>query len=82
LMQFQADMLGVPVISPQITETTALGAAYAAGIATGVWKSLDELRDQWREARRWLPNESAPRQRLRASWRKAVQRSLGWVETQ
>jgi glycerol kinase len=80
LMQFQADMLGVPVVRPQITETTALGAAYAAGLATGVWRNLDELRSQWREAHRWTPSMSSEqREKLYRSWQKAVQRSLGWV---
>jgi glycerol kinase len=80
LMQFQADILNVPVVRPQIAETTALGAAYAAGLATGVWQNLDELREQWREARRWTPQMSgATRDSLTRSWQKAVERSLGWV---
>jgi glycerol kinase len=81
LMQFQADVLGIPVVRPRVIETTALGAAYAAGLATGVWGGLDELRAQWREGRRWEPRmpaeESERRVRL---WRKAVERSLGWVD--
>ncbi|HYM36451.1 MAG TPA: glycerol kinase GlpK [Steroidobacteraceae bacterium] len=82
LMQFQADMLDVPVVRPQINETTALGAAYAAGLATGVWRSLDELRSQWREARRWNPTmKSEQRERLYGSWQKAVQRSFDWIAT-
>jgi glycerol kinase len=79
LMQFQADILNVPVVRPQITETTALGAAYAAGLATGVWANLAELRAKWREAKRWQPSMGEPqRDRLYRSWQKAVDRSLGW----
>jgi glycerol kinase len=55
LMQFQADVLGVPVIRPAVAETTALGAAFAAGLAVGFWSGLDELRERWSEGRRWLP---------------------------
>jgi glycerol kinase len=80
LMQFQSDMLAIPVVSPRVLETTALGAAYAAGLATGVWRSTDELRSQWQATRRWLASAEFPRNRLRASWSKAVQRSLGWKE--
>jgi glycerol kinase len=81
LMQFQADILKVPVVRPQISETTALGAAYAAGIATGVWRNLDQLRGQWREGRRWIPSmPSEQGNKLYRSWQKAVQRSLGWIE--
>jgi glycerol kinase len=80
LMQFQADMLGAPVVRPKVTETTALGAAYAAGLAVGVWKSTDALADNWAVERRWHPR-MAPRvrKRLSAGWTKAVQRSLGWA---
>jgi glycerol kinase len=80
LMQFQSDVLNVPVVRPAVTETTALGAAYAAGLATGVWRNREELRSQWREAKRWSPAmPEAVRERLYGSWQKAVQRSLGWV---
>ncbi len=81
LMQFQADMLGAPVIRPRVTETTALGAAYAAGLAVGYWPDLDALRANWKEDRRWLP-QMDPEQRARyyASWKKAVARSFGWTE--
>jgi glycerol kinase len=80
LMQFQADILNVPVVRPQIAETTALGAAYAAGLATGVWSNLDQLRSQWREARRWMPQMAeSQRTTLTRSWKKAVERSFGWV---
>jgi glycerol kinase len=80
LMQLQADVLGVPVVRPRVTETTALGAAHAAGLAVGVWESLDELRANWREERRWQPAlERAEVERRYARWREAVERSLGWV---
>ena len=80
LMQFQADILGVPVIRPSVSETTALGAAYAAGLATGVWTSLDDLRANWREDRRWVPTlEADSRQRLLTRWKQAVDRTLDWV---
>ena len=81
LMQFQADILGVPVIRPVVTETTALGAAYAAGLAVGFWKDLDELRANWQEDRRWEPTmnpETAAR--LRHNWEKAVRTTLNWVD--
>jgi glycerol kinase len=77
LMQFQADVLGVPVVRPKVTETTALGAAYAAGLATGFWRDQDELRERWAEDRRWTPQ--ADREREYARWKQAVERSLGWA---
>ncbi|MBI4278333.1 MAG: glycerol kinase GlpK [Armatimonadetes bacterium] len=81
LMQFQADILGVPVIRPVVAETTALGAAYAAGLATGAWSGLDELRAHWQEERRWLPAMPAgERERLYRGWLKAVTRSFDWVD--
>jgi glycerol kinase len=81
LMQFQADILGVPVISPVVTETTALGAAYAAGLAVGYWQNLDQLRSRWREGKRWLPNMSPEERTLRiAQWKKAVTKTLDWVD--
>jgi glycerol kinase len=81
LMQFQADILGVPVISPVITETTALGAAYAAGLAVGFWTDLDQLRSRWREGKRWVPNmEDTERQRQIKQWKKAVSKTLDWVD--
>jgi glycerol kinase len=80
LMQLQADVLGVPVVRPRVTETTALGAAYAAGLAVGVWGSLDEVRANWREDRRWQPALAREDvERRYARWRAAVERSLGWV---
>jgi glycerol kinase len=81
LMQFQADVLGVPVIRPEVTETTALGAAYAAGLATGFWGGLDELRERWAEGRRWEPRMGeAEREEGYRRWKKAVQRTLDWVD--
>lgn len=81
LMQFQADVLGIPVVRPAVTETTALGAAFAAGLAVGVWGGLDELRALWREEARFEPVMPAEEREERLStWRKAVERSLGWVE--
>jgi glycerol kinase len=81
LMQTQADLLGVPVVRPVVTETTALGAAYAAGLAVGFWNGLDDLRANWREDRRWLGSMNADdRRRLRGQWDNAVQRTLGWVQ--
>ena len=80
LMQFQADILGVPVVRPKVTETTALGAAYAAGLAVGFWTGLADLRANWRQDRVWTPDMSADdRGRLRGQWKKAVERSFGWV---
>ncbi len=82
LMQFQADQLGVPVIRPKITETTALGAAYAAGLATGVWPGTDDLREQWAEDRRWEPSMGEEqREELYRFWKKAVERTFDWVDT-
>ena len=82
LMQFQADVLGVPVVRPVITETTALGAAFAAGLAVGVWTSTDELTKLWQESKRWTPTTSPEeREKLLTRWKKAVSRSFDWVET-
>lgn len=81
LMQFQADLLGVPVIRPQITETTCLGAAYAAGLAVGFWESEAELREQWAEDKRWTPQIDAEAVKAStAKWDKAVKRTLDWVK--
>jgi len=81
LMQFQADVLGVPVVRPVVAETTALGAAYAAGLAVGFWPGLDDLREHWAEQRRWTPRiGERERAELLRQWRKAVTRSLGWVD--
>jgi glycerol kinase len=81
LMQFQADLLGVPVVRPEVTETTALGAAYLAGLAVDFWPSVDAIAGQWRVARRFEPR--LPRSRadaLRDRWREALDRSRGWVK--
>jgi glycerol kinase len=81
LMQFQADIIGVPVIRPVVAETTALGAAYAAGLAVGFWSTLDELRANWQEDSRWTPklsDEESARQ-LR-NWKKAVTKTFDWVD--
>ena len=83
LMQFQADVLGVPVVRPAVTETTALGAAYLAGLAVGFWSSLDELREHWQVEKRFEP--SMPRSRadaLRSRWREAVSRAKGWISSE
>jgi len=81
LMQFQADILGVTVVRPQVAETTALGAAYAAGLATGLWESEDDLRNNWAEDKRWEPNMDADtRAGLMKEWKKAVTRTFDWVE--
>ncbi|MBS1863778.1 MAG: glycerol kinase GlpK [Actinobacteria bacterium] len=81
LMQFQADVLGVPVIRPVVTETTALGAAYAAGLAVDFWSGTDELRERWKEDKRWEPTmEESERERRYGEWRKAVERTFDWVE--
>lgn len=79
LMQFQADILGVPVVRPKVTETTALGAAYAAGLAVGFWSDLGELSANWQEDRRWEPDmDAADRDRQLRLSRKAVMKSMDW----
>lgn len=81
LMQFQADILGVPVIRPTVAETTSLGAAYAAGLAVRFWDKLDDLRANWGKDKEWKPAmPSAQRQKLYAGWKKAVTRTFDWVE--
>jgi glycerol kinase len=81
LMQFQADILDVPVIRPKVTETTALGAAYAAGLAIQYWKDFDELRANWGQDRIWQPEmEAVNRERLFTAWQKAVTRTFDWIE--
>ncbi|MDV6375429.1 glycerol kinase GlpK [Deinococcus arenicola] len=81
LMQFQADLLGVPVVRPKITETTALGAAYLAGLAVGFWKDTAEIAAQWQEGRRFEPQMSAEdRQARMGKWKKAVERSRDWED--
>lgn len=80
-MQIQADVLGVDVVRPVVAETTALGAAYAAGLAVGFWADPNDLRAHWREDKRWSPAWSDDqRAAAYAGWRKAVQRTLDWVE--
>ncbi|HEY0733525.1 MAG TPA: glycerol kinase GlpK [Herpetosiphonaceae bacterium] len=81
LMQFQSDILGVPVVRPKVAETTALGAAYAAGLATGYWKNTDEMRANWGMDKTWEPRMSDDqRESLYAGWKKAVTRTFDWVE--
>ncbi len=83
LMQFQSDILNVPVIRPQVRETTALGAAYAAGLAVGFWQDISEVIRNWREDKRWLPAMPASeRARLYRRWQQAVTRSFDWLESQ
>ena len=80
LMEFQSDLLAIPVIRPKIVETTALGAAYAAGLTCGVFRDFDQLRSQWQEERRWEPRMSqAEREKKILKWRKAVSRTLNWI---
>jgi glycerol kinase len=81
LMQFQSDILGVPVIRPVVAETTALGAAYAAGLAVGFWKTVEELRANWQKDKEWHPEmDAGERAKLYAGWKKAVTRTFDWVE--
>ncbi|TFC96887.1 MULTISPECIES: glycerol kinase GlpK [Cryobacterium] len=81
LMQFQADIIGVPVVRPVVAETTALGAAYAAGLAVGFWSDLDELRANWQEDSRWTPQmDEEERNRQLRNWKKAVTKTFGWVD--
>jgi glycerol kinase len=81
LMQFQADQLGVDVIRPRVIETTALGAAYAAGIAVGFWAGQQDVIDNWSESKRWAPQmPSLERDQLYRNWKKAVTKTMGWVD--
>ncbi|MEJ2706876.1 MAG: glycerol kinase GlpK [Anaerolineales bacterium] len=81
LMQFQADILGVPVIRPQVAETTSLGAAYAAGLALGFWEKVEDLRENWNQDKSWRPRISeGEREKLFSQWKKAVTRTFDWVE--
>ena len=81
LMQFQADVLGVPVIRPKVAETTALGAAYAAGLAVGFWSAIDDLRANWSSDREWRPGmDPATREKEYGLWKKAVTRTFDWIE--
>jgi glycerol kinase len=80
LMQFQSDILGVPVVRPTVAETTALGSAYAAGLAVGFWGNTDELRENWGIDKTWEPKMDAEtRDKLHAGWLKAVERTFDWV---
>jgi glycerol kinase len=81
-MQLQADILGIPVSRPVVAETTALGAAYAAGLACGFWSSTEELEQNWQESRRWEPGwDGEQREDGYRQWRKAIERSLGWIDS-
>ena len=81
LMQFQADLLGVPVIRPVVAETTALGAAYAAGLATGFWAEQEDLRENWQEDKRWEPKmDTSTSDEYFKYWKKAVTRTFDWFE--
>ena len=82
LMQMQSDILGVPVVRPKVIETTALGSAYAAGLATGFWDSPDELRENWQEDKTWEPQWSDDqREEGYDRWKRAVERTRDWVDT-
>jgi glycerol kinase len=83
LMQFQADLLGVPVIRPEVAETTAVGAAYAAGLATGFWESEDDVRNNWAEDKRWEPTmDAGKRDEYFKYWKRAVTKSFDWFEAE
>jgi glycerol kinase len=83
LMQFQADILGVPVIRPVVAETTALGAAYAAGLAVGFWAGEDDIRTNWAKDKEWDPAmDEAHREKLYKQWKKAVTRTFDWVDAE
>jgi glycerol kinase len=81
LMQIQSDLLGVAVVRPKVSETTALGAAYLAGLAVGYWKDAESLRALWQADQRYLPGmEAKQREGIRAGWAKALTRAKNWVE--
>ena len=83
LMQFQADLLGVPVIRPKVPETTSLGAAYAAGLATGLWSEVEDLRENWVEDKRWEPSmDAAQRDEYYKYWKRAVTRTFDWFDAE
>jgi glycerol kinase len=83
LMQLQADILGVPVVRPVVAETTALGAAYAAGLAVGFWSNTQEMRRNWQADRQWEPRWSADRREVgHSGWKKAIQRTLNWIDVE
>jgi glycerol kinase len=80
-MQFQADVLDVPVVRPVVAETTALGAAYAAGLAVGFWSSTDEIRANWAADRTWTPAMDATlREAMYSRWKKAVTKTFDWTD--
>lgn len=82
LMQFQADILGIPVIRPKVVETTALGAAYAAGLAVGFWETTESATENWAEDKRWEPQmDASERERQLRLWKKAVTRTFDWVDS-
>ena len=77
----QADIMGIEISKPLIAETTALGAAYAAGLAVGFWSSRDEVRQQWQQSRRWIPTSTKQaREAGYTQWKKAVERTLNWAD--
>jgi glycerol kinase len=79
-MQFQSNILNVPVVRPRVTETTALGAAYAAGLATSFWKSTDDLLINWGKDKEWIPDmDQNSRDNFYSKWKKAINRSFDWV---
>jgi glycerol kinase len=81
-MQFQADLLDVPVVRPAVQETTALGAAYLAGLAVGYWRNLAEIASQWKVDRRFEPAmKQGQREKMRTTWSKALERSKAWEES-
>ena len=81
LMQFQSDILNVPVVRPEHLETTGMGAAFAAGLACGVWKDLDEVGKMWAVNTTWIPRmDEKEREKCWKGWNKAVQRSMNWLE--
>jgi glycerol kinase len=81
LMQFQSDMLGIPLVRPKVTETTALGAACLAGLGVGFWKNTQELEELWQREKTFQPAmDAAEAARLKREWRKAVSRAKGWIK--
>jgi glycerol kinase len=81
LMQFQADVLDAPVVRPVVSETTCLGAAYAAGLAVGYWANTDDLRLQWKKSAEWTPKmDRAERGKSFRKWKKAVERTMAWID--
>jgi glycerol kinase len=80
LMQFIADVLGVPVVRPIVAETVSVGAAYAAGLAVGFWPNMQSLRANWHKAAEWLPNKNGHYEKGYRKWKKAVSRTLDWVD--